>query len=65
MLTFTSARTASLRFVYLNEVKDHIVHDHPEHAAVLTLDYELPCSRDLGQSAGATAGCSSRWSANS
>jgi hypothetical protein len=22
-----------LRFEYLNEVKDHVVHDHPDHAA--------------------------------
>jgi hypothetical protein len=33
-----------LRFVTHHEVKDHIIHDHPEHAGVaLTADiYELP-----------------------
>ena len=33
-----------LRFEYMNEVKDHIVHDHPRHAeAFLLVDpHELP-----------------------
>jgi hypothetical protein len=33
-----------LRFEYMNEVKDHIVHDHPQHAeAYLLVDpHELP-----------------------
>ncbi len=35
-----------LVFVYHNEVKDHIEHDHPEHAAVVaTVEmHELPHS---------------------
>ncbi len=33
-----------LRFEYMNEVKDHVVHDHQEHAeAFLLVDpHELP-----------------------
>jgi len=33
-----------LRFEYMNEVKDHVVHDHREHAeAYLLVDpHELP-----------------------
>jgi hypothetical protein len=33
-----------LRFVYANEVKDHVLHDHPEHAdSFATVEpHELP-----------------------
>jgi hypothetical protein len=33
-----------LRFLYLNEIKDHILHDHPDHAAsfVDVEPHELP-----------------------
>ncbi|MDQ3737593.1 MAG: hypothetical protein M3337_00305 [Actinomycetota bacterium] len=33
-----------LRFGYHNEVKDHILHDHPDHAAVVALiePHEVP-----------------------
>jgi hypothetical protein len=33
-----------LKFMYHNEVKDHILHDHPEHAdVVITIEpHELP-----------------------
>lgn len=33
-----------LRFNYANDLKDHIVHDHPEHAAAyLTVEiHEMP-----------------------
>ena len=33
-----------LRFAYANEVKDHVVHDHPEHADsfVFVEPHELP-----------------------
>jgi hypothetical protein len=33
-----------LRFVYANEVKDHVLHDHPEHADSFAIvePHELP-----------------------
>ena len=33
-----------VRFLYANEVKDHVIHEHPEHAeAFLNVEvYELP-----------------------
>jgi hypothetical protein len=33
-----------LRFEYANEVKDHVIHDHPDHAeSFLTVEpHELP-----------------------
>ena len=33
-----------LRFLLANEVKDHVLHDHPEHAAafVMAEPHELP-----------------------
>jgi hypothetical protein len=33
-----------VRFLYANEVKDHVLHDHPEHAdAFATVEvHELP-----------------------
>lgn len=32
-----------LRFLFHNEVKDHILHDHPEHSAVADIEiHELP-----------------------
>lgn len=33
-----------IRFLYANEVKDHVIHDHPEHAEefLLVEVHELP-----------------------
>lgn len=36
-----------LRFLYMTEVKDHVLHDHPEHAKVVESaePHELPHHR--------------------
>ena len=34
-----------LRFLYMAEVKDHVLHDHKEHASVVDVEpHELPKS---------------------